>query len=333
MTTQNLDALAAPGLLRPHLQCRAQRSGEWGAILVPYIDARGAATILDAALGVGGWGFAFHTPPTARQNGKGFGAIGRLTLYVDLPNGANRAVVHEDIGAGGDDSMETGAKGSASDCLKRCAVQAGVGRFLGRLGEAFVSPSQCKQDKRGKYVPKPEAMAEALDKWRETLGQWADAWATKGQDGLPDTPAEGDGHDAEDKPGVPEGHEVDPDTGEVTPTKAQRDANNRQVAAGQGGENIPDPAADEAAANAAWDASDPGATDPLTLTGWKDRADWAVAEYGAVPVKAAVCAVMGVEPDKAAEAAGRLDDNQVWREVLEHVKRATKAPIRKEQVV
>lgn len=203
---QDLRKLADPGLLGPHLQARTQRGGAEGtpwAIVVPYIDARGAAAILDEALGVAGWGFAFHTPPTKRQGGQGFGAVGRLTLYIDLPGGGVREVIHEDIGAGGDDSMETGAKGAASDSLKRCAAQAGVGRLLGRLGEVKVNGSDVYVNRKGKAQAKDAAVERVIRGFRDTLKTWADAWAAKAPDAIPEVPATGDGHDDEREPEPP----------------------------------------------------------------------------------------------------------------------------------
>lgn len=253
--TQDLRKLADPGLLVPHLQARTQRGADtnknqnWGAVVVPYIDARGAAAILDESLGVAGWGFAFHTPPTKRQGGQGFGAVGRLTLYIDLPNGSVREVVHEDIGAGGDDSMETGAKGAASDSLKRCAAQAGVGRLLGRLGEVKVPASKCYTGGNGKMAAKDAAVDEVLKGLRATLTTWAAAWAERGAaEATPPAPAAGDAHDYEPEPEAPAPAEPTPEPQATAPAPAP------EAPASPAPAPAPVPS-DEAAADAAYAAA------------------------------------------------------------------------------
>jgi hypothetical protein len=107
-----------------------------------YIDARDVQDRLDSVVGIEGWAFSV----SVAQVGKAFVATGALTI-----GGISKSDCGED---------ET-AKGAVSDCLKRCAVQWGVGRYLYAVGATFGEVEQ-----RGKVWV---ITAAGLDKLRAKL--------------------------------------------------------------------------------------------------------------------------------------------------------------------
>lgn len=218
----DLTELRNPRLLIPHLQARVQRDGVSGggkawAILVPYIDARAAATILDRALGPGGWSFALKQAPAMAPGGKGYMTVGRLTLHVgDDPA---RWPSYDGIGTAGGDALDTGVAGSGSSALKRAATLAGVGRALYRLGELFADSQYLStREKGGKtYVNVSDAgLAAAIETWRGQLAQLADRFDAQrdDSDAATDAATMARAH-SDDADGDASGPAVDPVTGEV----------------------------------------------------------------------------------------------------------------------
>jgi hypothetical protein len=190
----NPDLLRHPGLLVPFLQSRVQRDGvgqggkPW-AMLVPYIDARAAAAILDRALGVGGWSFKLNGSPTVTPGGKGMMVAGRLTLHL----GGDPALwpSYDGVGTAGGDAIDTGVAGCASSALKRAATLAGVGRAIYQLGERFAPDGTVtSRDKGGKtYVNVSDrGHAEAIKAWQAELSRMADAYQAKLDAGDQPTP-------------------------------------------------------------------------------------------------------------------------------------------------
>ena len=154
-------------LLVPHIQARSQTARPDRHLMVPFIDARAATEILEAAFGIDGW--SFEVISIERIGDQDWLARGRLSAFF-----ADRTVIREDVGSSHGD-LETGAKGAVSDALKRCAVQYGVGRALYRLGAEWVSA-------RDGYPDKAEVDA-LVAWWRSGLegverGEWRGPKAT-----------------------------------------------------------------------------------------------------------------------------------------------------------
>lgn len=159
-----LRQLANPGLLRPFLEAKVQatfpRDKPTKAILVVYVDARAVASILDRVIGPEAWSFQLLQSPM--HTDQGWTAHGRLTLhgFIDIHR--------EDLGTGSGNA-EMGGKGAASDALKRCAAQLGVGRALYAL-EPITAP--CDERKRVAALE----MRKAIEAWRAQLAKWAQAF-------------------------------------------------------------------------------------------------------------------------------------------------------------
>ena len=104
-------------------------SGKAGAnvrtSLVAYVDARTIQDRLDEVVGVGGW--SFDWTPVVVEGGEVKAAKGTLTIL---------GVSKSDIGTA---SNWEASKGAVSDCLKRAAVQFGLGRYLYALLAAWVT--------------------------------------------------------------------------------------------------------------------------------------------------------------------------------------------------
>lgn len=220
----NLDLLRHPGLLVPHLQSRVQRDGvsngkAW-AMLVPYIDARAAAAILDRALGIGRWSFKLNGNPTVTPGGKGMMVAGRLTLHVgDNPD---LWPVYDGVGTAGGDAIDTGVAGCASSALKRAATLAGVGRALYQLGERFAPEGSITTRQKGDktYVNVSDrGHAEAIKAWQAELSQMADrfqAMLDAGEKPTDDATDLDVAQAARASAGATDGAPVvDPETGEV----------------------------------------------------------------------------------------------------------------------
>lgn len=139
-------ALAAP-FAPEAVEWRIQGKGGAGARaqLVAYISARDVAQRLDDVVTPGGWSFDW-TPLHVDAAGNVQTARGSLTLL---------GVAKADIGTA---STFEPSKGCVSDCLKRCAVLWGIGRYLYGLPVVWVT-----LDAHGRI---PDA---ALDKLRAGL--------------------------------------------------------------------------------------------------------------------------------------------------------------------
>ena len=101
------------------------------ALLLAYVDARAVQDRLDAIC-PDGWSFEIEViAGTATPTVKG-----RLTVL---------GAVREDIGEAGEGEYGT-LKAAASDALKRCAVQFGIGRYLYDLPKSWVDWNDARRE-------------------------------------------------------------------------------------------------------------------------------------------------------------------------------------------
>lgn len=125
-----------------------------GGIRLSYVTAEQVTSRLNEALGVDGWSFRITERWYDREADE---CCVRGTLTVTWPSG--RTTEHEDIGsqipnrkrgsAGTQgEIIEIGNdwKGARSDCLKRCAVDIGVGLWLYAKQGASLPPSKAQAD-------------------------------------------------------------------------------------------------------------------------------------------------------------------------------------------
>ena len=115
MSKQISAALAAP-FEEKDLKHRPGRAG----MTFTYADARAVAQRLDDVLGLTGWEFEVAVADAARGVVKG-----TLHIVVD-----GKTVIHEDFGYPNSTQDDEPLKSAASDALRRCAAQIGVGRSL-----------------------------------------------------------------------------------------------------------------------------------------------------------------------------------------------------------
>jgi len=115
MSKQIAAALAAP-FTGTDLKTRPGRGG----MTFTYVDARSVAQRLDDVLGLAGW--QFKTDPIDLQRGV---VKGILMILID-----GVWLTHEDYGQQNSAQDDEPLKSAASDALRRCAAQIGVGRSL-----------------------------------------------------------------------------------------------------------------------------------------------------------------------------------------------------------
>jgi len=108
-------ALAAPFDAKD-LKTRPGRAG----MTFTYADARAVAQRLDDVLSLTGWQFEVSVADAARGVVKG-----SLAIVVE-----GKTVIHEDFGYPNSTQDDEPLKSAASDALRRCAAQVGVGRSL-----------------------------------------------------------------------------------------------------------------------------------------------------------------------------------------------------------
>ena len=115
MSKQIAQALAAP-FDEKDLKTRPGRAG----MTFTYADARAVAQRLDEVLGIVGWQFEVSVADATRGVVKG-----SLAIVVE-----GKTVIHEDFGYPNSTQDDEPLKSAASDALRRCAAQVGVGRSL-----------------------------------------------------------------------------------------------------------------------------------------------------------------------------------------------------------
>ena len=141
MSKQISAALAAP-FEEKDLKHRPGRAG----MTFTYADARAVAQRLDDVLGLTGWEFEVAVADAARGVVKG-----TLHIVVD-----GKTVIHEDFGYPNSTQDDEPLKSAASDALRRCAAQIGVGRSL-YSPERGHTPARAAAPVSVPQIAKPEA--------------------------------------------------------------------------------------------------------------------------------------------------------------------------------
>ena len=141
MSKQIAAALAAP-FEEKDLKHRPGRAG----MTFTYADARAVAQRLDDVLGLTGWEFEVAVADAARGVVKG-----TLHIVVD-----GKTVIHEDFGYPNSAQDDEPLKSAASDALRRCAAQIGVGRSL-YSPERSHTPARAAAPVSVPQIAKPEA--------------------------------------------------------------------------------------------------------------------------------------------------------------------------------
>ena len=134
-----------------------QRPGR-GGLVFTYADARAVAQRLDDVLGVEGWQFEVAVADVARSVVKG-------SLAVVL---GGKTVVREDFGYPNSAQDDEPLKSAASDALRRCAAQLGVGRSLygsGSAPQSIKTPPQAVSpvSVAPRAVPEASGRVESMD--------------------------------------------------------------------------------------------------------------------------------------------------------------------------
>ena len=115
MSKQIEQALAAP-FADKDLKHRPGRGG----LTFTYADARAVAQRLDEVLGIVGWQFEVKVADPARSV-----VHGSLTVIIE-----GKVTIREDFGYPNSAQDDEPLKSAASDALRRCAAQVGIGRSL-----------------------------------------------------------------------------------------------------------------------------------------------------------------------------------------------------------
>jgi len=119
-----------------------QRPGR-GGLTFTYADARAVAARLDDVLGCDGWSFEVAVADPARSVVKG-----SLALRID-----GKSVIREDFGYPNSTQDDEPLKSAASDALRRCAAQSGVGRSLYSPDRSGVAPVAQMRHAAPRLVP------------------------------------------------------------------------------------------------------------------------------------------------------------------------------------
>lgn len=141
-------ALAAPFDAKD-LKTRPGRAG----MTFTYADARAVAQRLDDVLGLTGWQFEVDVADLARGVVKG-----SLAIVVE-----GKTVIHEDFGYPNSTSDDEPLKSAASDALRRCAAQIGVGRSLYSPEKGMQTPARPQTPARSPQIGKSEALSTPSD--------------------------------------------------------------------------------------------------------------------------------------------------------------------------
>ena len=141
-------ALAAPFDAKD-LKTRPGRAG----MTFTYADARAVAQRLDDVLGLTGWQFEVGVADLARGVVKG-----SLAIVVE-----GKTVIHEDFGYPNSTSDDEPLKSAASDALRRCAAQIGVGRSLYSPEKGIQTPARAQTPVRSPQIGKSEALSTPSD--------------------------------------------------------------------------------------------------------------------------------------------------------------------------
>jgi hypothetical protein len=134
MTKEIASALAAP-FTGADLKSRPGRGG----MTFTYADARAVAQRLDDVLGLAGWQFEVKVADAASKV-----VHGTLVAVID-----GVTTVRQDFGYPNSAQDDEPYKSAASDALRRCAAQIGVGRYLYASGTGtslYVAPRAVSVD-------------------------------------------------------------------------------------------------------------------------------------------------------------------------------------------
>lgn len=148
MSKEIAAALAAPFDAKD-LKTRPGRAG----MTFTYADARAVAQRLDDVLGLTGWQFEVDVADLARGVVKG-----SLAIVVE-----GKTVIHEDFGYPNSTSDDEPLKSAASDALRRCAAQIGVGRSLYSPEKGMQTPARAQTPVRSPQIGKSEALSTPSD--------------------------------------------------------------------------------------------------------------------------------------------------------------------------
>ena len=141
-------ALAAP-FDPKDLKTRPGRAG----MTFTYADARAVAQRLDDVLGLTGWQFEVKVADPAHSV-----VHGSLTLIIE-----GKVTIREDFGYPNSAQDDEPLKSAASDALRRCAAQVGVGRSLYSPERSTQTPYRAAAPVSVPQIAKPEASAVLSD--------------------------------------------------------------------------------------------------------------------------------------------------------------------------
>ena len=141
-------ALAAPFDAKD-LKTRPGRAG----MTFTYADARAVAQRLDDVLGLTGWQFEVKVADPAHSV-----VHGSLTLIIE-----GKVTIREDFGYPNSAQDDEPLKSAASDALRRCAAQVGVGRSLYSPERGTQTPYRAAAPVSVPQIAKPEASAVLSD--------------------------------------------------------------------------------------------------------------------------------------------------------------------------
>ena len=148
MSKEIAQALAAP-FDPKDLKSRPGRAG----MTFTYADARAVAQRLDDVLGLTGWQFEVKVADPARSV-----VHGSLTLIVE-----GKVTIREDFGYPNSAQDDEPLKSAASDALRRCSAQVGVGRSLYSPDKGTQTPYRAPAPATAPQMGKPEASTVLSD--------------------------------------------------------------------------------------------------------------------------------------------------------------------------
>jgi hypothetical protein len=118
-----------------------------------YADARAVAQRLDEVLGIVGWQFEVKVADPARSV-----VHGSLTIIIE-----GKVTIREDFGYPNSAQDDEPLKSAASDALRRCAAQVGVGRSLYSPDKGTQTPYRAAAPVSVPQIAKPEASTVLSD--------------------------------------------------------------------------------------------------------------------------------------------------------------------------
>lgn len=148
MTREIAQALAAPFDAKD----LKQRPGRAGLVFT-YADARAVAQRLDDVLGIAGWQFEVKVADAARSV-----VHGSLAVVID-----GKTTVRQDFGYPNSAQDDEPFKSAASDALRRCAAQIGVGRSLYSPDRPTQAPVKAAAPTTGPQTAKPAPLKGFTD--------------------------------------------------------------------------------------------------------------------------------------------------------------------------